>query len=395
MRVSNGSARMRRPLAAVALAAGALLAVSVVAVPRAAAEPAGTTISVTARPDGWHGMTGGSVLDYWTTTSAGAPARASGAVFLPPGEAPPGGWPVVAYDHGTAGLGMGCSGISNPEGAPFPVGRAKENRILQYFQSQGFAVVATDYLGLGAFDTGPHPYLQLRTEATATIDMVRAARAAYPQLSRTWVAAGVSQGGQAALGTSHMQRTYAPDLDFRGTIAVDPESDVEKVLPAAGPWVPDTSAIGDGSTAFISGILVGLRETRPDIDVNSYLSPSGRRLLDSIEAACLDKMVQQVKGLPLGQLFSRPLGDPQFTAALTDYMAIPTSGYNAPILLLLNATDKTVPSPLHAALAAQFAANGVDAQSVVGTGQHGDLNPQMWAAMDQFFARVRSTPTVP
>ncbi len=395
MRLSNGSARIRRSLAAAALAAGALLAVSVVAVPRAAAEPPGTTISVAARPDGWHGMTGGSVLDYWTTTSAGVPVPTSGAVFLPPGEPPAGGWPVVAYDHGTTGLGMGCGGISNPEGSPFPAGREKEDRILQYFQSKGFAVVATDYLGLAAFDTGPHPYLQLRTEATATMDMVRAARATYPQLSRTWIAAGVSQGGQAALGTGHMQRTYAPDLDFRGTIAVDPESDVEKVLPAAGPWVPDVSAIGDGSTAFISGILVGLRETRPDIDVNSYLSPRGRQLLDSIGTLCLDKMVEQVKGLPLGQLFSRPLGDPQFTAALTDYMAVPTSGYDAPILLLLNATDRTVPSPLHAALAAQFAAGGVDAQSVVGTGKHGELNPQMWAAMDQFLARVRSTPTVP
>ncbi|AHH21428.1 putative secretory lipase [Nocardia nova SH22a] len=395
MRLSNGSDRMRRPLAAATLVAGALIAACVVAVPQAAAEPAGTTISVTARPDGWHGMSGGAVVDYWTTNSAGAPVPTSGAVFLPPGEPPAGGWPVVAYDHGTAGVGKGCSGISNPEGAPYPTLRWKEDRILQYFQSKGFAVVATDYLGLGAYDTGPHPYLQIRTEATATIDMVRAARSSYPQLSRTWIAAGASQGGQAALGTGHMQQSYAPELDFRGTIALDPESDVEKVLPAAGPWVPNTSAVGDGSMAFISGILAGLREARPDIDVNSYLSPQGRQLIDNVGTLCLDKMIQQVNGLTLGQLLSRQLSDPQFTAALNDYMAVPVSGYDAPILLLLNATDKTVPSPLHGALVAQFAANGVDAHPVLGTGQHCELNPQMWAAMDDFVARVRSTPTVP
>lgn len=394
MRLSKCSARMRWPLVAAALFTALALG-SVVAVPDAIAEPAGTTMSVTAQPDGWHGMTGAALLDYRTTTSRGEPVPASGAVFLPPGEPPAGGWPVVAYDHGTSGLGMGCSGISNPGTAPYPSGRAKEDRILQYFQSKGFAVVAPDYLGLGAFDTGPHPYLERQSEATATIDLLRAARATYPQLSRTWIAVGASQGGQAALGTGHLQQSYAPDLDFRGTIAVDPESDLEHVLPIAGPWVPNIPEIGDGSTAFIAGVLVGMRETRPDIDVDSYLSPRGRQLLDSIGSLCLDGMIAQVNGASLGDLLSRPLGDPRFTAALTDYLAVPTSGYDAPILLLLNATDRTVPSPLHAALAAQLAANGVDSQSVVGTGQHCDLNPQMWAAIDAFVARVQSTPYRP
>ncbi|MEV4127365.1 hypothetical protein [Nocardia sp. NPDC049707] len=46
--------------------------------------------------------------------------------------------------------------------------------------------------GLGRFDTGPHPYLDLRIEATATIDPVRAGRAAAPELSRSWAVAGGS-----------------------------------------------------------------------------------------------------------------------------------------------------------------------------------------------------------
>ncbi|WP_227979850.1 lipase family protein [Nocardia spumae] len=395
MRLAVFSARiLRRPMVAgVALAAAAL---AVVAAPSAtAAAPAGTPISRTAQPDGWHTMYGGSLFEYWTTTSSGAPVPASGAVFVPPGPAPAGGWPVVAYDHGTTGLGPGCSGISDPVHAPYPSSRGKEDRILQYFQSKGFAVVAPDYLGLGRFDTGPHPYLERRTEATATLDLLRAARATYPELSRTWVAVGASQGGQAALGTAHLQQSYAPDLDYRGTIALDPESDLEHVLPAAAPWVPNIPGTSGASTAFIAGVLVGMREARPDIDVNGYLSPRGRELVDGIGSLCLDGMIARTNGASLGDLLAKPLGDPVFTAALTDYLAVPTSGYDAPILLLLNATDTTVPSPLHAALAAQLAAGGVDAQSVVGTGQHCDLNPQMWAAMDAFVARVQSTPYQP
>ncbi|NEW30813.1 alpha/beta hydrolase, partial [Nocardia cyriacigeorgica] len=80
-------------------------------------------------------------------------------------------------------------------------------------------------------------------------------------------------------------------------------------------------------------------------------------------------------------------------SALVDYMAVPVSGYDAPILMLANATDTVVPSPLHAALIAQFAANRVDFRTVIGTGEHGQVDAQMWAAIDTFLAGVRSAPS--
>jgi dienelactone hydrolase len=358
----------------------------------ASADPPGTAIAAVPQPGGWHGLTGGSVVEYWMTGSNGTPRRASGALFVPPGRPPAGGWPIMAYDHGTSGLGPGCGGQSGP-GLGTEEGPV-ETRILQYFESKGFAVVAPDYLGLGRFDTGPHPYLERDTEATATIDLVRAARATHPELSRAWSVIGLSQGGQAALGTAHLQRTYAPDLDYRGTIAVDPESGLEDVLPAAGPWVPNIPGLsGNGLTGFIAMTLVGLRETHPEVNVDSYLSPLGRGVLDDIGGLCLHDIMIRVHGAPVGDLLSRQLTTPAVRAALTSYMAVPTSGYDAPILLLTNAADTTVPSPLHADLAAQLAANGVNFRAVVGTGQHCQLNPQMWSAIDAFTARVLSTPT--
>ena len=87
-------------------------------------------------------------------------------------------------------------------------------------------------------------------------------------------------------------------------------------------------------------------------------------------------------------MLSRSLGDEPLRSVMADYMTVPTSGYDAPILLLVNATDRTVPSPLHAALAAQFTAGGVDYTPVVGTGSHCELNPAMWAAIDEFLGRV-------
>ncbi|MFQ6325753.1 lipase family protein [Nocardia sp. CWNU-33] len=377
----------------IAAVAAAGVALGVTSAPVGASKP-GVLISAVAQADGWHGMSGGSVIEYWMRGSDGAPRPASGALFVPAGAPPAGGWPVMAFDHGTSGLGAGCGGQADPVGSPFRRGRTKQDEMMRRTVEKGFAVVAPDYLGLGRFDTGPHPYLEIGTEATATIDLVRAARVARPELSRTWGVIGASQGGQAALGTGHLQASYAPDLDFRGAIAIDPESDVEKLLLLTGPAIPAIPHTEDWMSFYVS-ILAGLRAARPDIDVNGYLTPLGRSVLDGIGTECSGKIIERVRGLGVGDLLARPLSDARMRAALDAYMTVPTSGYDAPILLLLNATDTVVPSPLHAALVAQFVANRVDFQAVVGTRKHTQLNQQMSTALDEFLARIFAVPSQP
>ncbi|MEV0461526.1 alpha/beta fold hydrolase [Nocardia tengchongensis] len=352
----------------------------------------GTAFATTPAPDSFRGLSNGTIIDYWTTRSNGEPVQASGALFVPPGPAPEGGWPVMAYDHGTSGMGPGCGGQTDTS----HISRPTEERFLQYLVNKGFAVVAPDYLGLGRFDTGPHPYLEISTEAGSTIDLLKAARAATPSLSRTWAVTGFSQGGQAALGTAHLQATAAPDLDFRGTITVDPESDLEKITPFVGPWMPEIPGqAGTAVNGFVVSMLAGMRATHPEANIDSFLTPRGRQALDESQSLCFVDIMKQVEGMGIGDMLSRPLNDPAFQAAMNEYMTVPVNGYDAPILLLVNATDTTVPSPLHAALAAQFAANRVDFQTVVGTGTHTQLNPAMWDAIGAFTDRILATPTLP
>ncbi|AFU05365.1 lipase family protein [Nocardia brasiliensis] len=378
----------KRAVAVTILSASATLSAQIA--PAHAAAP-GALISEIAQPDGWRGTSGGSVVEYWMRGSDGTPRPASGALFVPRGTAPAAGWPIIAYDHGTTGLGMGCGGQSDPAGRPYPESRAKEDALIQGFLSRGFAVVAPDYLGLGRFNTGPHPYLETSTEATATLDLLHAARAAHPELSRTWAVFGGSQGGQAALATAHRQVTYAPDLDFRGTVAIDPESDVEKVLPLAGPLVPPLPD-ADGAMSFFVSILAGLRAAHPDVRVDQYLTPQGRAVLDSVGTLCLDRIGDRVRGLGVADLLDESLATEPIRSALNEYLTVPTTGYNAPILLLLNVTDTVVPAPLHGALAAQFAANGVDFQTVLGAGAHTQISPAMQTAIDAFLDRIKASP---
>ncbi|MBL1079530.1 alpha/beta fold hydrolase [Nocardia sp. 2] len=378
-----------RVFTATVVSAGALLTL-----PGSPAQAAasGDLITATAKSGEFRGMANAFTVDYWTTRSNGDAVQASGALFVPDGPAPEGGWPIMAYDHGTSGLGPGCGGQSDNS----RVARPNEDAVLQYFVNKGFAVVAPDYLGLGRFDTGPHPYLELRSEATATIDIVKAARAARTDLSRTWGVFGFSQGGHAALGTANLQSVLAPELDFRGTVAVDPASDVEKLVPLGGPYVPDIPGqAGNAVDAFVLSMFVGLRETRPELDMNSYLTPRGRDILDRAGSMCFGDIMKVADGVSLGEMLSRPLSDERFRSAIADYMAIPATGYDAPILLLLNTNDLTVPAPLHAALAAQFAAAGVDFGTVVGNGTHCQLNDQMWAAIGAFADRILAAPVTP
>jgi hypothetical protein len=381
---------LNNPIRATLVATLVASAVTAAGFAPAVAETPGSLISVQAEPVGWHGLSRGSSVEYWMTDSAGVQRPASGAMFLPEGDAPAGGWPILAYDHGTSGSGPGCGGQADPETGPLPLHRAAEDQLIKRFVDQGFAVVTPDYLGLGRFDTGPHPYLEVRSEATATIDLVRAARAASSELSRTWSVAGTSQGGHAALSAAHVQAEYAPELDFRGTVAIDAASDVEKILPFLGPDVPSVPGLS-GTTSFIVSILAGLRATHPELDVDSYLTERGKVLVDDAGTQCLDEILAATKGVTSAEFLARPLAplrDP-----LAAYMMLPTSGYDAPILLTMNVTDTVVPSPLHAALVAQFAANGVDQQVLTGTGRHGSVSPEQLAAIDGFLARVNAAPT--
>lgn len=373
----------QRAVAVTVLSASAALVV----VPASAlsAQP-GALISESPRPDGWHGIPGGSAIEYWMAGSDGTPQQASGALFIPKGAPPQQGWPIMAYDHGTLGLGQGCGGQADPEQAPFPAGRAKEDLIMAHLVSRGFAVVAPDYLGLGRFATGPHPYLEIRTEATATIDLVRAVRSTHSELSGTWGVIGVSQGGQAALGAAHLEPSYAPELDFRGAVAIDPASDIENLLDMAGPAIPAVPNTEDFMAFFVS-ILAGFRAAQPQLDFDRYLSPLGRAMLDDVGTMCLDRIIDRVHGLGVGDLLPQPLAD-EIRPALDTYLGVPTSGYQAPILLLLNMADMVVPSPLHLTLAARFAASGVDFHAVNGLGRHVNLTPEMWSALDTFLTRL-------
>jgi pimeloyl-ACP methyl ester carboxylesterase len=159
---------------------------------------------------------------YRSTGLSGESIAVSGVIVVPPGPAPAGGRPIVAWAHPTTGVVPHCA----PSLAIFVF---QQMAGLRQLIEQGAIVAATDYPGLGT--AGPHPYLVGDSEARAVIDSVRAARnISGVDGGKDFAVWGHSQGGQASLYTGLIARAYAPELHLVGVAAAAPATSLVTLM---------------------------------------------------------------------------------------------------------------------------------------------------------------------
>lgn len=135
----------------------------------------------------------------------------SGTLHLPRGTPPKGGWPLIAWEHGTLGVADSCA----PSWAEH---KPRDGAYVNEWLKRGFAVVSTDYQGLGG--PGPHPYTIWPAEDRSVLDGIRAALGAYKsRIANTVIISGQSQDSGAAFGATRLWQSYAPDVNLKATIA--------------------------------------------------------------------------------------------------------------------------------------------------------------------------------
>ena len=161
---------------------------------------------------------------YRSLSVSGNPIAVSGTVDIPRGKAPKGGFKVISYAHGTTGMADVCAPSRNTASAPAYGYIAYSDAMLNRWLKKGFAVVRTDYEGLGT--PGDHPYLIGDSEGRGVVDIVQAARSLDSRLSKNYVIAGHSQGGQAALFAAQGASKWARSLSLKGTLAFAPASHI-------------------------------------------------------------------------------------------------------------------------------------------------------------------------
>ena len=188
-------------------------------------------------------------VTYNTTNARGTGTTlASGAIAVPAGVSCP--MPIFSYQHGTQTVKTAVP--SNRAGDEFKVG-------LIACSAKGAIATMPDYLGMGV-STGFHPYVNSRTEASATIDLLRACRELKDSigynLNNQLFLLGYSQGGHSTMAAFKELETNLSN-----------EFTVTACAPMSGPYyvsgVQAQTIIRDSSYAtpsYLPYVIMGQQE---------------------------------------------------------------------------------------------------------------------------------------
>jgi hypothetical protein len=213
------------------------------------------------------------------------PTVVSAAYYEPKGDPPAGGWPLIAWAHGTTGLADIC--------APSMQARVMfEITYLNEWLEQGFAIVATDYQGLGT--PGPHPYMQARPAAYSVLDSVRTVLHDQAHLANSIVIAGFSQGAHAAFSTGGYAPVYATDLNIRAVIGIGIPYPTREFLSRPLAEVIGPEDRPDPTVAYNLYLALVMQQRDPAVAADRVITPRGLPLLDLARASCVGALFYDV-----------------------------------------------------------------------------------------------------
>lgn len=306
----------------------------------------------------------------------------SAVAFTPRGEPPPGGWPIAAVAHATTGVSTDCA----PSMYPNLLGSVV---LATTFLERGFAVVLTDYQGLGT--PGEHAYLEPTTAAYNVIDSARAVRSVIDNTSADWLGYGVSQGAQAVFRANEVNESYGAGLRLMGTMSISPALDLRPFVSAM-----ESGTLTAEQLTLIPALLTGVQRVHPELDIDDYVRGPMRDAFD-VFLQCADEATAQKQAIVEATTPDdvRPV-DEAAAQRLRDWLgqaALPIDRATAPMFIAYSDGDALVLPSWNVAAIEQACRRGDDITTVVVTGQsHGILDVGSDAG-DWVLKRLAGRPT--
>lgn len=282
---------------------------------------------------------------YVSVRPDGTPAVSGAMVFVPDTPAPPEGRPVLAWAHGTVGMGDPCAPSRTPKGINDMAGW------LEQALSLGWVVVATDYVGLGT--PGPELYLVAQAEVNDVVHSVQAVRAwDVARAGDRYAVYGHSQGGHSALWAGHLAEDIDPSLDLVGVAAAAPAAMLPEVVSVQ--W--DTAA----GWAIGPEALVAWRATDPSLPLDGVVTTAGRNNFERLADECIT--LAALEGLArndLGQSFFAvdPVTAPGWSSVIEDQTPPPMPA-DMPVFIAQGTADEVVLAWPNALLQDEWCAAG-------------------------------------
>lgn len=284
---------------------------------------------------------------YVTQGTNGEPRVTGGMVWIPTTPSDNTERKVVAWAHGTTGLGDACSPSRS-----YSAGMVLMTAWMAQMMANDWVVTGTDYQGLGT--PPPYTYLLGHNEANDVVNSVRAIRNIPEAPAGTeWAVYGHSQGGHAAAWTGDLAQTIAPELTLKAVATAAPAAELAVIMDQQ--W--------DKTVSWANGpeMVVSWPGVYP-VDVAAVVSTEGQRVTQSLAEDCilnagmLGKVHQK-----LGQRYlTMNLGDnaawAQATAAETP-APFPAS---LPIFIAVGVEDNVVLAPTIAYMQQKWCAAGSD-----------------------------------
>lgn len=253
------------------------------------------------------GTVGWKVM-YLSTDALGKPMAVTGTILVRPDQTPAMGKarrPIVGYGNETQGLGDNCA-VSRL----MTYGHTGELALIEPLIRLGYAVVSTDYEGLGTPST--HTLGVSVSAAHATLDLIRAARslpdAALPQDGPLGLF-GYSQGG--AIGTAgELAAAYAPELKFTAAAFGGAPIDL---------GVVGKNINGGPAASMLFLALAGVDAAYPELDLeDEFLNSLGKALLPVIYGSCIE-IIPALAFQWLGNYTVKdPLSDPRWKQRIAE-----------------------------------------------------------------------------
>jgi len=200
---------------------------------------------------------------YHSRSASGEDVPVSGVVLTPAGNPPSGGWPVIAYAHPFSGAARTCG--------PTLARNLDYGPTFALWTGQHYAVVATDYAGLGS--AVRNAVMDMQSNANDVVSAVRAAHAAVPGLGAKWVALGDSEGAPAIIALSETES----DPNFLGGVALSGVTDLKDVY--------QRLAKGN-SRGRLALLAYAVKTTSPAFDPAGMLTKKGMLLYDQVARNC-------------------------------------------------------------------------------------------------------------
>lgn len=240
-------------------------------------------------------------LVYHSRDLAGDDVPVSAVLIVPDSPAPMEGRTIVSWAHPTTGAAVQCAPSLGVD--PFELIAG-----LHEFLLEGYAIVATDYPGLGV--DGASSYLLGVPASNSVLDAVRAARNIEDaEIGDRVILWGHSQGGQAALFAAERASTYAPELDLLGVAVAAPAADLAQLM---SDDIPDISGVTIASYA-IPAYQAAYADRYPADQLTSILTPAGAAATPEMADLCLLSQNEEIHAIAAPLVGGYVVSDPATT----------------------------------------------------------------------------------